>query len=29
VRSTEFCSNLCNVARATIGEEIKRGDLRQ
>ena len=29
VRSSEFCRNLRNVARAAIGEEIERGDLRE
>lgn len=29
VRASEFCCDLCNVARAAIGEEIERGDLRQ
>ena len=29
VRSSEFCCDLRNVARAAIGEEIERGDLRK
>ena len=29
VRSSEFCSDLRNVARATISEEIERSDLCQ